>query len=225
MPIGKRRENNIRCLIMPSYRPHFFMLLVLWIGANPLGAEPKAEKGALAMKQEIAIFAGGCFWCMQPPFDNTPGVIKTVVGYCGGTEKNPTYEQVSSGTTGHTEAIEVTFDPTKVTYEKLLEVFWRNIDPTSKDGQFVDRGRQYRSAIFYLHDAQKTAALASKVKLEQEKIFSQPIVTEIVPATTFYPETTDYHQMYYKKNPIRYKFYRFNSGRDQFLEKTWGKKK
>ncbi len=172
---------------------------------------------------ETAIFAGGCFWCMEPPYDKLPGVVSTTSGYVGGHTKNPTYEQVSSGTTGHAEAVQVVFDPTKVSYEKLLEVFWRNIDPTTANAQFCDHGSQYRSGIFYLNEEQHRLAVASRERLESTKPFSQPIVTEITHATTFYP-AEDYHQDYYKKNPLRYKFYRTACGRDSRLEELWGKR-
>ena len=169
----------------------------------------------------IATFAGGCFWCMEPPFDKTPGVISTTSGYTGGTVENPTYHQVSAGGTGHAESVEVVYDPSVVSYEKLLEVFWHNIDPLAKDRQFCDIGHQYRTAIFY-HDAeQKRLAEESKAKLEAEGKFQAPIETEIVPAGTFYP-AEDYHQDYYMKNPLRYKYYRWNCGRDQRLKYLWG---
>lgn len=176
---------------------------------------------ALAATQ-VATFAGGCFWCMEPPFDALPGVKSTVSGYIGGEEENPTYEQVSAGKTGHAEAVQVTYDPEKVSYEELLQVFWRNIDPVTPDRQFCDQGSQYRSGIFYHDEQQKKLALASKKKLEQSGIFNQPIVTEITSATKFYP-AEDEHQDYYRKNPIRYKFYRFSCGRDEKLEELWGK--
>ena len=175
-------------------------------------------------KKEIATFAGGCFWCMEPPFETLPGVYQVISGYTGGTKKNPTYEEVSSQSTGHIEAIQITFDPEKVSYEKLLEVFWRNIDPTDAEGQFVDKGSSYISKIFYHNEDQKLKAEKSKEELGNSKKFSKPIVTGIVAASDFYP-AEDYHQDYYKKNTLRYKFYRFNSGRDQFLEKTWTKDK
>ena len=170
-----------------------------------------------------ATFAGGCFWCMEPPFEKLAGVREVISGYTGGRKLNPTYEEVSSGATGHLESVEVVFDPSVISYDRLLDVFWKNIDPTDPGGQFVDRGGQYRSAIFYHSEDQKRLAEISKQKLAASGIFLKPIVTEIIPATTFY-KAEDYHQDYYKKNPIRYKFYRFNSGRDQFLEKTWGGK-
>lgn len=175
-------------------------------------------------KKEIATFAGGCFWCMEPPFETLPGVYQVISGYTGGTKKNPTYEEVCSQSTGHIEAIQITFDPEKVSYEKLLEVFWRNIDPTDAEGQFVDKGSSYISKIFYHNEDQKIKAEKSKEELEKSKKFSKPIVTGIVAASDFYP-AEDYHQDYYKKNTLRYKFFRFNSGRDQFLEKTWTKDK
>jgi peptide-methionine (S)-S-oxide reductase len=166
-----------------------------------------------------ATFAGGCFWCMEPPYDELGGVISTISGYIGGTKKNPTYEEVSGGSTGHTEAVQITYDPTKISYEKLLDVFWRNIDPLTANAQFCDSGSQYRSAIFYHDEAQKNLAEASKKRLQSR--FKQPIVTEIVRATEFYP-AEDYHQDYYKKNPIRYKVYRYGCGRDQRLQTLWG---
>ena len=173
-------------------------------------------------KTQTAIFAGGCFWCMEHPFDELPGVISTTSGYTGGDKVNPTYEQVSSGTTGHAEAMKVVYDPSKVGYDKLLDVFWHNIDPVSTNGQFCDHGNQYRSAIFYANDEQEQLAEASKKKWQASGKFSQPITTQIVPASTFYP-AEDYHQDYYMKNPLRYKFYRYNCGRDQRLEAVWGK--
>jgi peptide-methionine (S)-S-oxide reductase len=173
---------------------------------------------------ELATFAGGCFWCMEPPFDKLDGVVSTVSGYLGGTEENPTYQEVSAGRTGHAETVQITFDPSKVTYRKLLEVFWKQINPTTADRQFVDVGRQYRSAIFYQNEVQRRLAEESRKEMENSGRFGAPIVTEIVPAGTFWP-AEDYHQDYYMKNPLRYKFYRFGSGRDQYLKKIWGKTK
>jgi len=170
---------------------------------------------------EKATFAGGCFWCMEHPFDEIPGVISVTSGYTGGHKKTPTYEEVSAGGTGHAESVQVVYDPAKVTYEKLLNVFWHNIDPTTKDRQFCDSGHQYRSAIFYHNEEQHRLALQSKAELEKSKPFKGPVVTEIVQATEFYP-AEDYHQHYYKKNPIRYKFYRTSCGRDQRLKELWG---
>ena len=169
-----------------------------------------------------ATFAGGCFWCMEPPFDKLPGVISTTSGYTGGHTQQPTYREVSAGGTGHAEAVQVMYDPQKVSYEKLLEVFWHNIDPTQKDGQFCDHGNQYRTAIFYHDETQKQLAEASKAQLQKTKSFEGEIVTEIVPAGEFYA-AEDYHQDYYLKNPLRYKFYRTTCGRDQRLQTLWGK--
>jgi peptide methionine sulfoxide reductase msrA/msrB len=177
-----------------------------------------------AEKTEKAIFAGGCFWCMEPPYEKLNGVKEVISGYIGGHKEKPTYEEVSSGGTGHAEAVEVRYDPSVITYEELLEVFWRQINPTDGEGQFVDRGSQYRSAIFYLNAEQKKRAEQSKAKLGASGRFEKQIVTEILPADRFYT-AEEYHQDYYKKNPIRYKFYRFGSGRDSFLNKVWGTEK
>ncbi|RJP56921.1 MAG: peptide-methionine (S)-S-oxide reductase [Deltaproteobacteria bacterium] len=174
-----------------------------------------------ATNLEKATFAGGCFWCMEHPFDEIPGVVSVTSGYTGGREKNPTYEEVSAGGTGHAESVQVVYDPAKVTYEQLLNVFWHNIDPTAKDRQFCDTGHQYRSAIFYHNEGQYKLALQSKALLEKNKTFKEPVVTEIVQAAEFYP-AEDYHQQYYKKNPIRYKFYRTTCGRDRRLKELWG---
>jgi peptide-methionine (S)-S-oxide reductase len=181
----------------------------------------KQSEPSSAEQTAVATFAGGCFWCMQPPFDKTPGVIRTTAGYTGGTKVNPTYEEVSDGGTGHAESVEVIYDPSKVTYQQLLDIYWHNVDPLDPGGQFCDRGNQYRTAIFYHGDEQKRLAEASKQALIDSKRFDQPIVTEIVAAGPFYP-AEDYHQEYYKKNPIRYKFYRWNCGRDQRLTELWG---
>lgn len=174
------------------------------------------------MNTKKAIFAGGCFWCMQPPFDALEGVSQTRVGYAGGHVKNPTYEQVSSGETGHAEVIEVAFDPSKVSYEKLLDTFWKNIDPTTRDQQFADRGPQYRTAIFYVDDEQKRLALESKAKIEKSGWYDRPIVTEIAPAGEFYP-AEDYHQKYYQKQSVHYQMYKKGSGREDYLSEKWGK--
>jgi peptide-methionine (S)-S-oxide reductase len=179
-------------------------------GASQSGASAGTAK---------ATFAGGCFWCMEPPYDKLDGVLSTISGYAGGKKKNPTYEEVSAGMTGHTEVVQVTYDPKKITYEKLLDVFWRNVDPLTPNRQFCDVGSQYRTAIFYHDENQKRLAEESKKALS--KRFKEPIVTEIVRATEFYP-AEDYHQDYYIKNPLRYKLYRYNCGRDQRLEKLWG---
>ncbi len=179
------------------------------------------QGGYAEMKTEKATFAGGCFWCMELPFEKIDGVIEVISGYTGGHTEDPTYEEVSSGKTGHLEAIQITYDPSKVRYAELLAVFWKQIDPTDKAGQFVDRGSQYRTAIFYHTEEQRTIAEQSKRELEQSGRYRKPIVTGILKAAPFYP-AEEYHQNYYKKNPMRYKFYRLNSGRDQFREKIWG---
>ena len=171
----------------------------------------------------VATFAGGCFWCMEPPYDKLPGVSATISGYIGGSKANPTYQEVSAGTTGHTEAVQVVYDPKKVTYAQLLDVFWHNIDPTVKDRQFCDSGSQYRTGIFYHDAAQRQAAEASKAALEKSKPFPAPIVTEISMAGAFYP-AEDYHQDYYRKNPVRYQIYRNGCGRDVRLKQLWGDK-
>jgi peptide methionine sulfoxide reductase msrA/msrB len=182
------------------------------------------SSGASAeMNLEKATFAGGCFWCMEPPFEKMDGVKEVISGYTGGHKANPTYKEVSADTTGHAEVVEVIYDPSKVTYEKLLDIFWRQIDPTDKGGQFVDRGSSYRTAIFFHNDKQKQLAEMSRVDIERSGRYDKPVVTEIVPALVFY-RAEEYHQDYYKKNPIRYKFYRYNSGRDQYLKKIWSKK-
>ncbi len=174
-----------------------------------------------ASNVEKATFAGGCFWCMEHPFDEIPGVVSVASGYTGGWKKNPTYEEVSAGGTGHAESVQVVYDPARVSYEKLLNVFWHNIDPTAKDRQFCDSGHQYRTAIFYHNEEQHRSALRSKALLEKNKTFKEPVVTEIVQAAEFYP-AEDYHQHYYKRNPIRYKYYRYRCGRDQRLRELWG---
>lgn len=169
---------------------------------------------------EKATFAGGCFWCMQPPFDQLDGVVSTKVGYTGGKTINPTYIQVSEGKTGHVEAVEIAYDPKKISYEKLLLVYWHNIDPTDKKGQFCDKGSAYRPMIFYHNEKQKQLAVESKQTLIQANKIN-PIVTEIVSAPLFYP-AEEYHQQYYKKNPFRYRFYRYLCGRDKRLKEIWG---
>jgi peptide-methionine (S)-S-oxide reductase len=196
------------------------LMLTMMIGAGaqttarPPAAEPSAQTA-------VAIFAGGCFWCMEPPFDKLPGVKSTTSGYVGGRVANPTYEQVSAGRTGHAEAVLVRYDPSRVGYQTLLDVFWRNIDPLAIDRQFCDVGDQYRSAIFTTGAEQQRLAEASKRKLEASGRFRQPVATQIVAAPKFYP-AEDYHQDYYRRNPVRYKFYRYNCGRDQRLEQVWG---
>lgn len=195
--------------------------LAIWaVFLSPnLADAQSAESQAVTVTTAKATFAGGCFWCMEPPYDKLDGVLSTTSGYIGGTTRNPTYEQVSAGNTGHVEAVQIEYDPAKVSYEKLLEVFWRNIDPFAVNKQFCDEGAQYRSAIFYHTEAQKEAAVNSKAAVE--KRFGKDIATDIVKATTFYP-AEEYHQDYYQKNPIRYKFYRTTCGRDSRLKKVWG---
>ncbi len=171
---------------------------------------------------EKATFAGGCFWCMEPPFDKLEGVTSTTSGYTGGPEENPTYKEVSAGKTGHAEAVQIVYDPKKVSYKKLLEVFWMQINPTTPDRQFVDVGSQYRPGIFYHDDKQRRLAEESKIEIAESGRFDEPIVTEITKAGAFWP-AEDYHQDYYMKSPQRYKFYRFGSGRDRYLDKVWGK--
>jgi peptide-methionine (S)-S-oxide reductase len=184
-----------------------------------------AAAGATPVKvapgQAVATFAGGCFWCMEPPYDKLPGVVATISGYMGGNKVNPTYEEVSSGTTGHTEVVHVIYDPAKVSYDKLLEVFWVNIDPTVRNRQFCDSGTQYRTAVFYHDEAQRKAAEASKSALERTRPFKDPLVTPIEMAGPFYP-AEDYHQDYYSKNPVRYQLYRSGCGRDARLKQLWG---
>jgi peptide methionine sulfoxide reductase msrA/msrB len=179
-----------------------------------------SEKNPQEQRFELATFAGGCFWCMVSPFEELPGVIRVVSGYTGGHVPNPTYEEVCSETTGHAEAVQITYDPELMPYEKLLSLFWRQIDPTDAGGQFYDRGSSYRTAIFYHTEEQRQAAEASRRELEASGRFDRPIVTEIVPAQPFYP-AEDYHQDYHKKNPLRYKLYRKGSGRDDFIAKHW----
>ena len=188
--------------------------------AGAILAVPTGSAVAKASSTESAVFAGGCFWCMEPPFDKLDGVVSTTSGYIGGHVEEPTYKQVVGGRTGHAEAVQVVYDPARVSYQELLDVFWRNVDPVDARGQFCDKGDQYRSAVFYEGDDQKRAAEESKVSLEASGRFQEPIVTEIVPATTFYP-AEDYHQDYYLKNPLRYKYYRFGCGRDRRLKKLW----
>ncbi|HUG53963.1 MAG TPA: peptide-methionine (S)-S-oxide reductase MsrA [Vicinamibacteria bacterium] len=186
--------------------------------ASPGGPSPSTPNAPAARAK--ATFAGGCFWCMEGPFDTIPGVVSTTSGYIGGGVKNPTYEQVSAGITGHAEAVEIVYDPGKVTYQQLLDVFWRNVDPTDGGGQFCDRGTQYRTGIFFHGEEQRVLAERSRQALQAGKK-KDAIVTQIVPATAFYP-AEEYHQDYYTKNPLRYKFYRLNCGRDQRLRDLWG---
>ena len=185
-----------------------------------LSALPRA-RGEEAEKLQKAVFAGGCFWCMQPPFDHTKGVVSTIVGYTGGKESNPSYEEVSAGKTSHRESIEVTYNPEKVSYNQLLDVFWHNINPTQADGQFHDRAPQYTTAIFYTTDEQKKLAEESKDKLAKSGKFKEPIATSILAAGKFWP-AEDYHQKYYLKNPEHYEAYHNGSGRVEYVTRTWG---
>jgi methionine-S-sulfoxide reductase len=199
------------------------MLAALFLLAA-CGRSQPAVTGELTAStgQAAATFAGGCFWCTESDFEKLPGVIAAQSGYSGGQTSDPNYEQVSSGDSGHTEAVRVIFDPKKISYAQLLEHFWRDIDPTDRGGQFCDRGSQYRSAIFFHDEAQRVAAETSKQKLQQSGVLKGPVVTEITRLDGFYP-AEDYHQDYYKKNPVRYRYYRNGCGREKTLEKVWGK--
>jgi peptide-methionine (S)-S-oxide reductase len=194
-----------------------YVLLAIAAASGPLAAQESTKDTA------VATFAGGCFWCVEEAFDKVDGVISTTSGYIGGHVANPKYEQVSRGDTGHAEAVQVEYDPNVVSYETLLGVFWRNIDPVDAGGQFCDRGEQYRSAIFYHDEQQRELAERSKRELEESGQLPGPIVTEIVAATEFYP-AEDYHQDYYKRNAVRYNFYKFTCGRPARLEELWGAK-
>jgi len=196
---------------MPMRKGFVTMMLLSFIAASPV------EAG----KTEKATFAGGCFWCMEAPFDKLPGVVSVMPGYTGGHVKNPTYEQVSEGGTGHTEAVQIVYDPARIDYAKLLDIFWRNTDPTVRNRQFCDVGSQYRTGIFYHSEEQRLLALKSKEALEKTKSFKEPIVTEVTEAGEFYP-AEEYHRQYYKKNPVRYKYYRSGCGRDRRLKELWG---
>lgn len=203
--------------VMPGLLLSLFVMAACADPVNGTTSQPAANK----LATESAIFAGGCFWCMEPPFDKLAGVISTTSGYTGGKLANPGYEQVSAGGTGHAEAVKVVFDPAKVSYKQLLDVYWHNVDPFAVNQQFCDRGDQYRTAIFTSGPEQLRLAGESKHELEASGRFDKPIVTAIVPASTFYP-AEGYHQDYYEKNPVRYKFYRYNCGRDARLEQIWG---
>lgn len=197
-------------------RVFLFLVTALIACASVAGAADPEPSG-----RAKATFAGGCFWCMQPPFENLPGVIATTVGYTGGSVKHPTYEQVSAGGTGHAESIEIEYDPSKISYEKLLDVFWHNVDPVTRNAQFCDHGNQYRTAIFYHDDEQRQQAEKSRSDLEAAGTLKKKIVTQVLPAGPFYAAET-YHQDYYIKNAFRYHFYRLNCGRDQRLKELWG---
>ncbi len=201
----------------------FLFASILAFTISAVNSQTDTESGTLPGQTAIATFAGGCFWCMEPPFDKLDGVISTTSGYSGGHTENPSYKQVSSGRTGHTEAMQIVYDPEQISFENLLEVFWRNIDPTRNDGQFCDGGNQYRPAIFYHNKEQELAAKASKAQIINTKTFPGMIKVEIVKADTFYA-AEEYHQNYYQKNPVRYKYYRYACGRDKRLKELWGNK-
>ena len=192
------------------------LLLMGWFNPAYAGSDRSANA-----ETARATFAGGCFWCMEHPFDELPGVIETTSGYTGGSVENPTYGQVSSGTTGHLESVQVEYNPEQVSYEDLLAVYWRNVDPVDGGGQFCDRGSQYRTAIFYHSADQQQQARDSRQTLEDSGIFDQPIATELIEASEFYP-AEDYHQNYYQTHPVRYNVYRYGCGRDQRLSEVWG---
>ena len=196
------------------------LLILFFIGCGS-GQSGAAHKGMSMIR--IATFAGGCFWCLEADFEKVPGVVKAISGYTGGHRENPSYEEVSTGTTGHAEAVQVYYDPSKITYQELLEFFWQHIDPTDPGGQFADRGSQYRTAIFYHDKEQRRLAEESKQALSKSGRFDKPVVTEIMPFAKFY-EAEDYHQDYHQKQSSGYQLYRYGSGRDQFLEKAWEKK-
>ncbi|UCD47959.1 MAG: peptide-methionine (S)-S-oxide reductase MsrA [Deltaproteobacteria bacterium] len=209
---------------MSKWTGYLFSLSLALVAATSVAAgnDPGTKMTEKASKnKENATFAGGCFWCMESPFDKLPGVVSVTVGYTGGTVENPTYEQVSAGVTGHAEAVQIVYNPSEIGYEKLLDVFWHNTDPTVKDRQFCDVGSQYRPGIFYHGEEQRLLALKSKEALEKTKPFKEPILTEVTAAGEFYP-AEEYHQHYYRKNPIRYKYYRSGCGRDRRLKELWG---
>jgi peptide methionine sulfoxide reductase msrA/msrB len=206
------------------FRCLFLIVIGLAIGCQSANGDKQEVKKVMETNNgqvKTATFAGGCFWCAEADFEKVPGVVKVISGYTGGTKDKPTYEEVSAGKTGHVEAVQVYYDPEKITYEQLLDAFWRHVDPTDGGGQFADRGSQYRSVIFYHDDEQRQAAEKSKESLNKSGRFNKPVTTEILPLGKFY-EAEAYHQDYYRHNPLRYKYYRHGSGRDQFLEKVWG---
>ena len=215
---GIEMNSNGRCT-----NGYLVGIALMALGLASAGSVIAQDKDDLSNSSKLATatFAGGCFWCMEPPFDVLEGVASTTSGYTGGNKKNPTYKEVSSGVTGHTEAVQIVYDPKIVSFKELLDVFWRNIDPTTADRQFCDRGNQYRPGVFYHDEEQKRVAEASRQEIEERKILTKPNVTEIVAAGPFYP-AEDYHQDYYKKNPLRYKFYRTSCGRDRLLKQIWG---
>jgi len=202
----------------------FLIVIGLAVGCQNANGDKQEAKNVMETNNtqvKTATFAGGCFWCTEADFEKIPGVLKVISGYTGGSKDNPTYEEVSAGKSGHVEAVQVHYDPAKISYDQLLDAFWRHVDPTDGGGQFVDRGSQYRSVIFYHNDDQRQAAEKSKEALNKSGRFNKPVRTEILPFGKFY-EAEAYHQDYYRNNPLRYKYYRHGSGRDQFLEKVWG---
>lgn len=203
-------------------RYRWLVIVGLVMGATLLWAQPTTTISTNTSTQRIATFAGGCFWCVEKAFEQVPGVAQVVSGYTGGVEPNPSYEQVAAGLTGHTEAVQVYYDPTVVTYTGLIQALWRMMDPTDAEGQFYDRGRQYRPGIFYHNERERQIALAEINKLQESARYTRPIVIEVTGFKVFYP-AEDYHQDYYRKNPVRYQLYTFNSGRFQFTEAIWGK--
>ena len=206
---------NIKAMIFGAGVALSVGMTAAWSGSATQQASPPAAGLA------TAIFAGGCFWCMEPPFDRLDGVVSTTSGYTSGMRVNPTYEEVSAGKTGHTEALKIVYDPSKISYEKLLQVFWRNHDPLTANAQFCDKGSQYRAGIYYGNEEEKRLAESTKAAIAQSGRFTQPVVTEIVAATAFYP-AEDYHQDYYLKNPIKYKYYSTSCGRARRLKELWG---
>lgn len=217
------RSTSLRTSLLRTAAVAVVLVLVSGGLEKVAGEAPKPSPAAAAkdVATATATFAGGCFWCMEKPFDNLDGVLSTTSGYTGGTVPNPTYEQVSDGGTGHVEAVQIVYDPKRVSYEKLLEVFWPNVDPADGGGQFCDRGDSYSSAIFVQNDTERQLAEKSKTAAEEKKLIPEPIVTRIVQAGPFYP-AEDYHQNYYRENPIRYRYYRHSCGRDQRLAQVWG---
>ncbi len=214
-------KRYLPCLIVFS----FLALILVKVNASSMNeSRSQNTEAKMSGQSAIATFAGGCFWCMEPPFEKLAGVKKVVSGYTGGQTANPTYEDVSYGSTGHVEAVQIHYNPDQISYKDLLEVFWRNIDPTDAGGQFVDRGHSYITGIFVHNEEQRKLAEASKAELEKSKRFDKKIVTMISEAKEYY-NAEEYHQDYYKKNPVRYKFYRHRSGRDQFIDKHWGKER
>jgi len=203
-------------------RGALFVCLLAGVIAPACAKETMTGERTQSSQVETATFAGGCFWCMEPPFEHVSGVHAVISGYTGGAKPNPAYDEVCSGTTGHAEAVQVTYDPSRVTYAQLLDVFWRNIDPTTPNQQFADRGTQYRTAVFTHTEEQQRLAQESKRRLEQSGKFERSLVTEIVPASTFYP-AEEHHQDYSRKHPLHYKLYRLGSGREGYLRRTWGR--